>query len=191
MRGVTTELRTLEPKMRAALRDLSWGAVSPSENVDAVVSMVAQPFTADYHVCLRVRAKPTKRILYLGSTSRFITFPSAILDVESRSVIAARDLFDAGRSNILDALVAEAVRMAVRQAAPRLYEADPRIGSCDRTYPPLPLFDPPNGVDAMRRFPGCPLCGDRKPDPGGAGYRAWGGGNIGWVHPTCLANVYP
>ena len=186
-----TELRTLEPMMRAALRELSWGAVLPSDNVSASVSMAPHPFTAEYHVRLSVRAKPTKRILYLGSTGKAITFPGSVLDVESQAVLTARDIVYAGKSNILDAFVTEAVKTAVREAAPRLYEADPRIGSCDRSYPPLPLFDPPNGVDAMRRIPGCPLCGDRKPDPEGAGYRAWGGGNLGWVHPSCLANVYP
>ena len=186
-----TELRTLEPMMRAALRDLSWGAAIPSDHVDVVVSLVAQAYTADYVVCLRVRAKPTKRILYLGSTSKAITFPSGILNVESRAVVTGRDLMYAGSTNISETLIVEAVKYAVREAAPRLYESDPRIGSCDQNYPYLPLFDPPNGVDAMRRISGCPLCGEKKPDPGGAGYRAWGGGNLGWVHPTCLANVYP
>lgn len=187
-----TELRTLEPKMRAALRDLSWGATPPSDNVDGTVSLVAQQFTADYHVCLRVRAKPTKRILYLGDgRNKAITFPASILTVESRAVITSRDLHHAASDNILDAILTDAIKYVVREAAPRLYESDPRIGSCDQNYPYLPLFDPPNGVDAMRRIPGCPLCGEKKPDPGGAGYRAWGGGNLGWVHPSCLADVYP
>lgn len=186
------ELRTLEPTMRAALRDLSWGAVPPYENVEGTVSLVAQPSTADYHVCLRVRAKPMKRILYLGGDrNKALTIPASILSVESRAVITSRDLRYAASDNILNALVADAIKYAVRGAAPRLYEADPRIGSCDRSYPPLPLFDPPNGVDAMRRIHGCPLCGEERPDPGGAGYRAWGGGNLGWVHPSCLADVYP
>lgn len=180
-----------ELKLKAAFRDLSWGAVSPYANVEGVVSLGAQPFNTDYHVCLRVWATQMKRILYLdGAKNKALTIPVSFLSIESTATITLNDWY-AVSENIQDALIIAAIKQVVRAAAPRLYEADPRIGTCDQTYPALPLFDPPNGVDAMRRIPGCPLCGEEKPDPQGARHRVWGGGNLGWVHSSCLADVYP
>jgi hypothetical protein len=181
----------LELKLKTAFRDLSWGAAPPYANVEGVVSLDTKPFTPDYHVCLRVWANPMKRILFLGGAkNKVLTIPLSLFSIES-TVTITRDAWYAVSENIEDALIIAVIKQLVMAAAPRLYEADPRIGTCDQTYPALPLFDPPNGVDAMRRIPGCPLCGQEKPDLQGARQRVWGGGNIGWVHPTCLAAVYP
>jgi len=179
--------RNFDAALTGALREHTWGASRPFENVTATVTVAPVSFTGDYAVDLRVRVKPRKVVVH----SRYITVPSDVTDVGSRASIQTRDLYYAHGDGATISILLDALRSAVREAAPRLYEADPRIGSCDKDYPYVPLFDPPNGVTAMRRFSGCALCGQAVPDPGGLGYRAWGGGNIGWVHPTCLVGVYP
>jgi len=179
--------RLYDTALTGALRELAWGASRPFDNVTATVSATHNQFTGDYVVDLRVRVKPRKVAVH----QRYITVPAEVTDVDARASLASMALSDVYGSGALFSLLSETLRSAVREAAPRLYEADPRIGSCDKDYPYVPLFDPPNGVAAMRRLSGCALCGQAVPDPGGAGYRAWGGGNIGWVHPTCLVGVYP
>ena len=187
---MSMELKHLDPALRPALDRVAWGAARPFGNVRLVVRFTRDPADAAHVLELNVRVNPHKRPLLLGGqVKRTITTPPAGVSVSSRIAVADREL---GYGNVSPEVIAlQALQRAVLGASTRLYEADPRIGTCDQRYEHLPLFDPPNGPDAMRRIPGCPLCGKVAPDPGGAGYRAWGGGNIGWVHPTCLADVYP
>lgn len=181
--------RDYDAALRVALREVAWGEVRPFGNVQATVCLTPTPATSDYSVTLDVRVMPARVVL--GYARRHITVPVDATRVGGTVGVPARALWYANGADAEFNIVREALKSLVYQAAPRLYEADPRIGSCDAKYPHLPLFDPMGGVAAMRRFHGCPLCGQAVPDPGGAGYRAWGGGNLGWVHPTCLSEVYP
>jgi hypothetical protein len=183
----------MEPKFSDTVTQLApaivWGSARPFGNVITDVKVASNPHTINYTMELRVRVKPYKRPLLLGDqVKRYITTPPDVVSVSSQIVVSAKEL-EHGNAQP-NAIVSQVLHRMVRSASTRLYEADPRIGTCDQRYDHMPLFDPPNGLDAMRRIPGCSLCGTSAPDPGGAGYRAWGGGNIGWVHPTCLANVY-
>jgi hypothetical protein len=196
------DLARIDPLLQSRLKEAVWGTCTPFPHVSTVLTVDAVPYDAAVQVSLRVRVKPFKHALHLGANldeGVYISTPPQICEVGSSVTVSLESLKHADSMDaahrLMDAahrLMAEALRGVVRVAAPRLYEADPRIGSCDRTYPSLPLFDPPQGVDAMRGGMGwrCPLCGESGRDLGFAGYRAWGGGNIGWVHPTCLANVY-
>lgn len=183
------ELKHLDPALRLAVGRVAWGAARPFVNVQLVVRFTRNPAEAAHVLELNVRVSPNKRPLLLGDqVERIITTPPGGVSVSSRIAVTDRELEYGNGSPEVIAL--QALQRAVLSASARLYEADPRIGTCDQRYHHVPLFDPPNGLDAMRRIPGCSLCGTSAPDPGGAGYRAWGGGNIGWVHPTCLADVY-
>jgi hypothetical protein len=175
----------METFLTTALRDLAWGANHPLDNVHTTVHTMLSVEGMTWTVELRVQVTPRRVTLF----NRATTVPNRGIQVRSVASIPMRDILHhrLGSDDRRLMVLGE----TVRKAAPLLYEADPRIGSCARGYPTLPLFDPPNGVDAMRRFSGCALCGRAVPDPGGAGHRAWGGGNIGWVHPTCLGDVYP
>lgn len=183
------DLRNIEYALRLAVRRVAWGATRPANHVHTEVWFDRMHATTSRALTLNVRVKPDKRLLHLGSKSRYIITPPEPVSVGAQIVLSDKELAYGHASP--EVIVLQALQKSVLQVSVRLYEADPRIGSCDHRYEHLPLFDPPNGIDAMRRFPGCVLCGDITPDPGGAGYRAWGGGNVGWVHPTCLANVYP
>lgn len=174
--------RTLDATIQDALRGHAWGASRPFGNVTATVYTYAEAYSDTYTAIVHVRVEP----IAVAVHKRTITVPPQPVEVTGKGSVRSRDWYcsaDVGQA--ATAVVAQ----CVRDMAHLLYEADPRIGSCNNRYPHLPLFDPPNGVEGMRRIPGCPLCGRVEPDPGAVGYRVWGGGNVGWVHPTCLVRV--
>lgn len=187
---MSMELKHLDPYLLSAVGRVAWGAARPFGNVQTDVRFTKDPTSGSGTLELNVRVKPYKRPLLLGVRGHgYITTPPEGVSVSSRIVVTEKDMTYGVLSP--ENVSIQALQRAVIGASTRLYEADPRIGTCDQRYDHLPLFDPPNGLDAMRRIPGCSLCGKSVPDPDGAGYRAWGGGNLGWVHPTCLADVYP
>ena len=189
------DLALIDPLLQSLLKETVWGTVRPFSHVTTTVTVYKLPYDAAVQMSLRVLVEPYKHPLHLGANldeGVYISTPLEGCNVGSTVTVSLEILKAAPNEASATYVIHESLRKLVGIAAPRLYDADPRIGSCDRTYPLLPLFDPPNGVDAMRGGMGwtCPLCGTGGRDPGGAGYRAWGGGNIGWVHPTCLAHVY-
>ncbi len=189
------DLSQIDPLLQSRLKEAVWGTCTPFSHVSTVLTVDAVPYDAAVQMSLRVQVEPFMHALHLGANldeGVYISTPPQICGVGSSVTVSLEILKAAPNAAAATYVIHESLRKLVGIAAPRLYEADPRIGSCDRTYPLLPLFDPPQGVDAMRGGMGwrCPLCGEGGRDLGFAGYRAWGGGNIGWVHPTCLANVY-
>jgi hypothetical protein len=156
-----------------------WGGALPAENVRVTLSAARDATFNFVHYDIQVKARPVVVPVSLRDSTAHIQVPRHPLKVTLRHTV----------STFTDPAV-DLGLLLVYQISPRVYEADPRIGSCEQHYAPLPLFDPPLGVLGMRQISGCTLCGIVGPDPEGAGYRAWGGGNIGWVHPTCLVRVY-
>ena len=156
-----------------------WGRVPPAANVQVILSAERDDVSNLAHYDITVKAQPVVVHVPLHGSMAQIQVPKHPLCTTARQSMSTQ----------VDPAV-DLAQLLVYKISPLVYEADPRIGSCEQFYAPLPLFDPPLGIAGMRQISGCALCGITGPDPEGAGYRAWGGGNIGWVHPTCLVRVY-
>jgi hypothetical protein len=156
-----------------------WGSAPPAANVQVILSATREDTFNLVFYEITVKAQPVVVLVPLQGSTAQIQVPKQPLRITARQSMSAF----ANTAGDLHTLL-------LHRISPLVYEADPRIGSCEQSYAPLPLFDPPLGIAGMRQISGCALCGITGPDPEGAGYRAWGGGNIGWVHPTCLVRVY-
>ena len=174
-------MNRIDPVMAAVLQDYTWGTVPPRPNVQTWLQIDSLVFRDEYQINLNVVVQPIEVVV----AGRRYHVPPETVAVNSTSQMPLQILQQNSDSERW-AMIRRSVGIAVSQVAPLLYESDPRIWSKDQVYPALPLFDPPGGVEFFRVIRACVLCSN----PDAMDLRVWGGGNVGWVHPTCLAQAH-
>lgn len=181
------------------LDDLLWGELRP-ESMTLPIKLWWEIYDEP-----RLMGKTTALTIVVSEHARI--WRGQQLKVARKEVSFRHTLLSAERLTAQVDIRALVFRRALLEIAPRLYEADPRIGTVRRIIqdePGLslmkcPLFDPPGGVqkplvyssrfDGFReeyfgRWTRCGLC--REPFAPQEEV-TWGGGNLLWLCQKCTA----
>jgi len=148
-----------DDQILSALTNAMWGDLSPrDQNVVVHFSSLNTPWTLDRSLLVTLRIHPHRR-MWAGKR-----FQVAGQDVGIQKTISDRALYMSSVEVALGGVLREIIDMLPREVAPRLFEADPRIGSRvvvgsagggltehgtphpGGQWTRCPLFDPPGGV---------------------------------------------
>ena len=172
-----------------AFRNLLWGDVDPTSypNIKATIHCVRDPMTLGMDFTLCVKFQPVTHFLSV-SPNNWTGGHTFVVPTQPEEIVVRNSLHERTFMMLAEhgaVIFINEMRNKLWDWLPRLWEMDPRIGTCDQHYPTFPLFDHGAGdINLRRKYHGCALCDYAYGS--GDGYRTWGGGNIGWVHPSCL-----
>ena len=195
--------------LRQILFNALWGDLrdgAASSPVQIIVASLLSPRDMTRVITLYIRVQYHER-MWAGERVSV-----RVPDVGYKIALSDRALYMSSVEVVLAGELRKLVAEAPRTIAPRLYEADPRIGArvfvgvdllqgADReaaTWMTCPLFDPPGGVHTPYPYPPATVqrgaqhherwtrCGRCQKGLALGEEATWGGGHLLWVCDSCV-----